>query len=293
MPMNGLNFVALDVETANEDHSSICQIGLARFIDGKLVDELMTLIDPLQEFSQANIDIHGIGPRQVSGKQTLVDFIEDFWAFIGSDVLVTHTAYDRTAITKATGYYRLKQVNNVQWLDSARVTRRAWTQFSDRGYGLANICKHLGIHFDHHDALEDAIACGKVFVEACKKTNWSVSDWQSELSKSNYQLSKFEQLKVEALKGDPTGELAGNIIVFTGNLTLSRADAAELAAKAGCDVGKGVTKKTTMLVVGDQDLSVLAGHEKSSKHRKAEDLIEKGQNIKILKESDFMKLVSP
>ena len=48
-----------------------------------------------------------------------------------------------------------------------------------------------------------------------------------------------------------------------------------------------------MLVVGDQDLSVLAGHEKSSKHRKAEDLIEKGQDIKILKESEFMRLVSP
>jgi DNA polymerase-3 subunit epsilon len=47
-----------------------------------------------------------------------------------------------------------------------------------------------------------------------------------------------------------------------------------------------------MLVVGDQDLRVLAGHNKSSKHIKAELLIAKGQPIRILGESDFMRIVS-
>jgi DNA polymerase III subunit epsilon len=46
-----------------------------------------------------------------------------------------------------------------------------------------------------------------------------------------------------------------------------------------------------MLVVGDQDIAKLAGHEKSSKHRKAEELIAKGTPIRILKESDFKELV--
>ena len=44
------------------------------------------------------------------------------------------------------------------------------------------------------------------------------------------------------------------------------------------------------LVVGDQDVQKLAGHNKSSKHRKAEDLILKGQPIRILRESDFLEL---
>lgn len=290
--MNGISFVALDLETANENQSSICQIGLARFINGELVDTFVSFIDPKQEFSQTNIDVHGIGPLQVKGKNTLAEVIEDFWEFIGNDVVVTHTAFDRTAITKATEYYSLELKHDVQWLDSSRVTRRTWEQFSNRGYGLANICDYLGIRFDHHDALEDAIACGRVLVEACNKTNRTVKEWLLATGVSNSQSSKFQQLKAEALKGDPRGELAGNIIVFTGNLSLSRVEAAELAAQAGCDVGKSVTKKTTMLVVGDQDLSVLAGHEKSSKHRKAEELIEKGQRITILSESDFMKLVS-
>ena len=34
----------------------------------------------------------------------------------------------------------------------------------------------------------------------------------------------------------------------------------------------------------------LAGHKKSNKHRRAEDLISKGQDIRILRESDFKEL---
>ena len=58
----------------------------------------------------------------------------------------------------------------------------------------------------------------------------------------------------------------------------------------GCSVASGVTKTTTLLVVGDQDLDKLGGKDKSSKHIKAEGLIARGQAIRILKESDFMSM---
>lgn len=90
---------------------------------------------------------------------------------------------------------------------------------------------------------------------------------------------------------NPDGPLFGDIIVFTGSLVVPRRQAAEFAAVAGCEVSESVNKTTTLLVVGDQDIRRLDGHEKSSKHRKAEDMIAKGQPIRILKESDFMRLV--
>jgi DNA polymerase-3 subunit epsilon len=73
---------------------------------------------------------------------------------------------------------------------------------------------------------------------------------------------------------------------------MPRREAADAAAAAGCRVDEGVTKHTTMLVVGDQDLKRLAGHEKSSKHTKAEMLIQKGQPIRILGEGDFMRIAA-
>ena len=45
-----MNFVAVDVETANSDRASICQIGIAVFKDGKLADEWVSLINPEDHF---------------------------------------------------------------------------------------------------------------------------------------------------------------------------------------------------------------------------------------------------
>ena len=81
-------------------------------------------------------------------------------------------------------------------------------------------------------------------------------------------------------------------MTFTGSLSMVRADAAKLAADAGCDVKNAVTHETTLLVVGDQDIRHLAGHEKSSKHRKAEELIRGGQAIRIICERDFLQLLA-
>ena len=54
-----MDFVALDVETANFDIGSICQIGIAKYRQGKLIDTFESLINPRCSFSQKNIDIHG------------------------------------------------------------------------------------------------------------------------------------------------------------------------------------------------------------------------------------------
>lgn len=45
-----------------------------------------------------------------------------------------------------------------------------------------------------------------------------------------------------------------------------------------------------MLVLGTQDERKLRGHGKSGKHRRAEELIRKGRDIRILTEDDFWHL---
>ena len=83
----------------------------------------------------------------------------------------------------------------------------------------------------------------------------------------------------------------GEVVVFTGTLEMPRVAVAELAASVGCSVASGVNMKTTLLVVGNQDIKKLAGKEKSTKHLKAEQLISRGQRLRILKENDFTELV--
>lgn len=45
------------------------------------------------------------------------------------------------------------------------------------------------------------------------------------------------------------------------------------------------------MIVGDQDLTLLAGHTKSTKHRKAEELIAAGHPIRIIGEAEFLALI--
>ena len=51
-------------------------------------------------------------------------------------------------------------------------------------------------------------------------------------------------------------------------------------------------KKCNGNVVGTQDNFKIAGYSKSSKHRKAEELITKGIDIRILSEDDFKSLTN-
>lgn len=286
-----MDFVAVDVETANSHLASICQIGLASFKDGALTGEWKSYIDPQDWFNPLNVAIHGIDERTVAGAPRLPEVAPELLSWLHARVAVCHTHFDRVAVQRAFDKHGLG-CPSCTWLDSARVARRAWSEFESQGYGLYNVCKHIGHEFTHHDALEDAKAAAQVLLAAIKKTGLSVEDWLLRVEQPIHRSSTGKCKKLAARKGNPEGPFFGEVMVFTGTLRIWREKAADLAASVGCEVAPGVTKRTTVLVVGDQDASRLAGHDKSLKHRKAEKLIREGQQIRILGESDFIALLA-
>ncbi len=58
-------FIAVDVETANRDRGSICQIGLVCFNGEGIEWQWSTLVNPECEFEPHNIRIHRITPQHV------------------------------------------------------------------------------------------------------------------------------------------------------------------------------------------------------------------------------------
>jgi DNA polymerase-3 subunit epsilon len=249
-----VRFVALDVETANPDMSSICQIGIVHFEDGLVVDSWSTLVDPGDYFDGMNVSIH--------------------------------TAFDRNAIARASAKHAIATPECV-WLNTASVARRAWPEVAQKGYGLSALSQKFGFEFQHHNAVEDARAAGLVLIKAMEVASLDLNAW---IERVRRPINPDANDSV-ARDGNPDGTLFGEIVVFTGALAIPRREASEMAAKAGCEVADGVTKHTTLLVVGDQDIRILNGHEKSGKHRKAEELIAKGKAIRILTESDFASMV--
>ena len=281
-----LDFVAIDVETANADLSSICQVGVASFRDGKLHDQWKSLVNPEDEFDGINVSIHGIDEKKVRFSPIWSAVYPHVTVRLQGNIVVSHTAFDRLALLRACEKNKLANYE-CQWLDSARVVRRAWPQFSRSGYGLANVGAKFGIKYAQHDALEDARCAGEILLRAIAESGLSIEQW---LERVKQPIDPSLALPI-AREGNPDGSLYGEVLVFTGALSMARRQAADLASASGCEVTPGVTKRTTLLVVGDQDIHRLAGHEKSAKHRKAEELICEGQPIRIMTESDFRCLV--
>lgn len=283
-----MRFIAVDVETANADMASICSIGAAVFENGAQSDEWYSLVDPEDYFDPVNISIHGIDERMVAGSPTFQDVANTLNQVLGEAVVVTHTHFDRVAMHRAGDRCGLEPFR-CDWLDSARVARRAWADCARSGYGLADLCRRIGYEFQHHNALEDAKAAGHVLLAAMAETGL---DLDGVLQRVRQPIDPGSTSVRIARDGNPDGPLFGEVIVFTGALEIPRREAADLAASVGCEVATGVNKKTTLLVVGDMDVQRLAGHEKSSKHRKAEDMIAKGFPIRIVRETDFRQLVA-
>ena len=289
---NPLTFIALDFETANEDLTSVCQVGISTFTNGIITNTFKTYIDPRDEFSFLNIAIHGITPEDVVGSPTIEQFFPFMHQMLGENIIVHYTHFEKTVINQIVEKYDLLQPQ-INYLDASVVVRRTWEEFSKRGYGLGNIAEFLGIEFNHHDALEDSIATGKILIAAIEKTGINIGDWFDQIRKRKKLPRNYNYQPSNKFDPNAEGDFYGEHVIFTGTLSqYTRTEARNIAASVGFEApDTTVTKKTTMLVVGIQDIQKLKGQELSSKNRDALKYINLGFQIRIISEKDFYKFI--
>ena len=176
MDSSAATFTSIDVETANVDLSSICQIGVVQFEDGRIVRRWNVLVNPHDYFDDMNVSIHGIDEARVADAPSFPEVHERLHAYLTNGVITCHTSFDRSAIQAAHDKHGIT-VPEITWLDTARVVRRAWPDRARAGFGLGSVAQMLGIEFQHHDAEEDARAAGEILLRAIKQTGLSVQDW--------------------------------------------------------------------------------------------------------------------
>ena len=127
-----MRFLVIDVELANQNPHSICQIALVAYKDGKEISKYSSLIDPEEDFFWMNLSIHGIDADDVEGKPTFVDLATHFYDCLNGRICVSHGEVGRKAIEQAFKKRKLEPPN-CQWLNSAKLVRRSWDQFKNKG----------------------------------------------------------------------------------------------------------------------------------------------------------------
>ncbi|MCY0905390.1 exonuclease domain-containing protein [Arthrobacter sp. H14-L1] len=322
-----LEFTAIDFETANGFRGSPCSVGLSKVRDGKIVEEASWLMRPPQGhdyFEQRNVQIHGLTAAQVASSPRFGELFAEIGGFIGSDVLVAHNAsFDMGVIRSALEVSELPGPA----FDYACTVLLSRQSYALPSYSLPFVAEAAGVPLlNHHDAVDDARACAGIMVDiAARHDAGSIAELfailklqlpraeaylpgLNEISKatrtalkrlaeaprtSGWQGWPEEGPNPEAnQRADPHHPLFGQMVVFTGTLQLARSTAKERAAGFGAQPASAVTKKTTVLVVGDGFVAAdLRNGRLTVKARKVLDLHDRGQNIEVLSEGEFMQMI--
>lgn len=164
-PEGPFRFFALDVETANNDRGSICQVGVACVRPDNSIETWVTYVDP-QVDRWIFTYLHGINADTVQGAPTFPEVLAVLRDGLSGATVYQHSGFDRSAVAAACGNFGLP-IPAWEWRDSVHVARGAWPELrSNGGHSLASLKQHLGLVFDHHDAGEDARAAAEVVLRA-------------------------------------------------------------------------------------------------------------------------------
>ncbi len=158
-----INFLAIDFETASHPADSACAVGLVLVKDGKIAEQKSFLIRPPRRDFHFTW-VHGIEWSHVEKERTFAEVWQEALPLLdGIDFLAAHNApFDRRVLKACCERYGLKPPE-ADFLCTVQLARKAWNIRPTR---LPNVCEHLGIELNHHEALSDALACARIVIAA-------------------------------------------------------------------------------------------------------------------------------
>ncbi|GHD08441.1 exonuclease domain-containing protein [Zhihengliuella salsuginis] len=323
------DFTAIDFETANGFRGSPCSVGVIKVRAGEIVDERLWMMRPpegFDHFDPRNVQIHGVTPEMVAAAPRFGEVFAEMDAMIGGDLVVAHNAaFDLGVIRSALEVSELPGPA-YQHACTVILSRRSYNLAS---YSLPFVAEAAGVPLrNHHDALEDARACAGIMIDIGRihgagrpqdleealgagfsavapyrigdevsRATQDARNWRA----SGSSIPKQPDWAVWPQEGsnpdpnpdaDPAHPLFGQNVVFTGNLGISRQDAKNRAAGAGASTASRVTRKTTVLVVGDGFVAGdLTSGRLTSKAREVLKKRDNGQRIEVVSEGEFLQMV--
>ena len=302
-------YLAFDFETANAERSSACAIGLALVREGEIIEAFSRLIRPQQlYFDPYNIAIHGITAEDVKNEPEFDRIWEELKPRFEGQVVVAHSAgFDMSVLRHVLDEYGVPYPE-LTYYCTRLLSKCLWPGLVN--YSLATVTEHLGIEFEHHDPSEDARACAEICRQGChlhgvthlddlapkmniREGRLFADSYKRPLLRRSYSKLKLSEIEASTDEFDESHPFFEKIIVFTGTLqSMTRREAAQRAVDAGAKCVSAVSKKTGFLVLGDQDFYKLKGGTKSSKMKKAQELIAGGHDLEILPEDEFLRMLA-
>ncbi len=156
-------FVALDFETADQGRDSACSIALVRVERRRIVHREHHLIRPPRR-TFLFTSIHGISWPQVAEAPTFAELWPELVPLLeGAQFIAAHNAsFDAGVLRACCDQAGLRSPDH-PFVCTVKLARESWNL---RPTKLPDVCRHLGLPLQHHDALSDAEACAAIVLAA-------------------------------------------------------------------------------------------------------------------------------
>ena len=276
------DFTALDIETANNESHSVCEIGVARFRKGNLIETWRTLVDPKTSFERNyHSRLHGIDEHHVVGAPTFPEIHALVKRFINNETCITHGPFDKAGIASACKIHDLEDITaSAEWIDTVDLCRQKWP--TESSHKLTSLCEMIGHKYVPHNALEDAFASATLYLHICEAGNWRALSSQSppDAEVRTYRPGK-RKLTSKDLSGNSECTFPKTFVVLTGKFSHPWEDRGSFKLYLN-DLNflhrGSFSQKTQYLVTGEDP--------GPSKIEKAKEL-----EIPVLTEAEFIALV--
>ncbi len=157
------DYVAIDFETATPEPHSVCAVGIAEIVDGRVEDAHSWLVRPRGNLYAPRLSgIHGITADLTESASSF----ETVWQILAprlrGRILMAHWASFDMRVLRASCMESGLELPDVRFVCSCRISQRLLSSLPN--HRLPTVCERLGIPLDHHDAGSDAAACAELVV---------------------------------------------------------------------------------------------------------------------------------
>lgn len=159
-----LNFAAIDFETANNERSSVCSVGIVIVRDGKIVDKFYSLIKPEPEYyNYWCSQVHGLTAEDTEDAPIFPKVWAQIEPIIEGLPLVAHNkAFDESCLKAVFRVYQM-DYPDYEFHCTSIASRKVWPEGH---HNLDIIAARCGYDLEnHHHALADAEACAAIALQ--------------------------------------------------------------------------------------------------------------------------------
>jgi len=290
------DYTVLDIETTgfSRTYDDIIEIACLKVRNNISVDEFSMLVKPVKRDSISDriVKLTGITNEMLNNdgidiEKALMSFME----FVKDDVIIGHNVnFDIGFLTNKINSY-LDNDFKVSYNDTLKLSRKKYPHFSSHKLNFLSQALNLSNQSTHR-ALKDCYATLELY-NLCKDNSAEyIETTHSSTIEIDYNYN-YSFISESSNDCDDEINIKGKHFCFTGTLiNMQRNKAIEECKRLGAFSDNSITKNTNYLVMGIQDYALFADGKESSKTKKAEELIKSGQELQIIDENYFLKMIS-